>query len=541
MALVRLRPRSRRSPDRSGPSATFDASTFEAWTTVGNLGSRGLAMVDPSGRIAVDGAGWLLDWWIGAEDRWHRPASEAAVRQELVGASPVVETRVKVPSGDAVARAYGARGLAGEDLVVLDVENASKVPVALALVVRSTAGGSIRSLQLDGSTLLVDDVPTLHLARSPGRIAMSTAADPVDAGDVVLAGDAEPVRARHVRCADGDAQAALLFPLAHTATLRVAISLEDVARPVDPTALPSATQVASGWATHARSGARIEVPDRRLRDAVKASTRFLHLASDDRDAALALEHLGLPSEAERAWRGGIRGQQEAGTMLAWHAARWRFTRTLPAEDALWLAGLVHHWARSTRPADAALGHAALPAIAEVLEAMGETAGAEDVRRIHREHRAPTAERDDPYELLASASPTFTWRTERAGHDLAVNAALVLAVRHLLVDDAGDGLVLSPVTPDAWLGQGWEVHDLPAAHGRLSFAIRWHGERPALLWELEPHEGEPPVELTCGLDPTWSSRAAAGEALLAPVAVPERPSQRRGLTIPVTIEPVRRRA
>ena len=38
----------------------------------------------------------------------------------------------------------------------------------------------------------------------------------------------------------------LLFPLAHTASLRAAIPMDQVTRPVDPAALPSAVQVASG-------------------------------------------------------------------------------------------------------------------------------------------------------------------------------------------------------------------------------------------------------------------------------------------------------
>ncbi len=57
---------------------------------------------------------------------------------------------------------------------------------------------------------------------------------------------------------------------------------------------------------------------------------------------------------------------------------------------------------------------------------------------------------------------------------------------------------------------------PTAAGRLSFAVRWHGERPALLWELEPRSG--PVALSApGLDPSWTSSQSSGEALLAPVA------------------------
>ena len=75
-------------------------------------------------------------------------------------------------------------------------------------------------------------------------------------------------------------------------------------------------------------------------------------------------------------------------------------------------------------------------------------------------------------------------------------------------------------PDTWLGQGIEVHDAPTHAGLLSFAVRWHGERPALLWELQPHDGVESIEMTApGLDASWSSREPTGEALLAPVAPP----------------------
>jgi hypothetical protein len=62
-----------------------------------------------------------------------------------------------------------------------------------------------------------------------------------------------------------------------------------------------------------------------------------------------------------------------------------------------------------------------------------------------------------------------------------------------------------------------VHDAPTAHGRESYAVRWHGDRVALLWEVEPHEGRGPVVLTApGLDPGWSTTDHHGEALLGPV-------------------------
>ena len=87
--------------------------------------------------------------------------------------------------------------------------------------------------------------------------------------------------------------------------------------------------------------------------------------------------------------------------------------------------------------------------------------------------------------------------------------------------AEPSLALCSMIPDGWWGRGVEVHDAPTHFGRLSYAVRWHDDRPALLWELEPFEGVDRVRLTApGLDPTWSSREPRGEALLAPVPANE---------------------
>ena len=76
--------------------------------------------------------------------------------------------------------------------------------------------------------------------------------------------------------------------------------------------------------------------------------------------------------------------------------------------------------------------------------------------------------------------------------------------------APDGCQLLPLgLPDDWLGANFEVHDLPAGEGgRASFALRWHGERPAVLWESTAPLTAPV------LAPTWSTAAGAerGEAL-----------------------------
>ncbi|MEQ1787807.1 MAG: hypothetical protein ABL966_12200, partial [Acidimicrobiales bacterium] len=222
MARMRLRSRPAASPGADWVLPRRAGS----WTIVGTLDSPARGLVDPAGLVAIDGQSWSLDWWIGAEDRWHVPAREAAVRQALVGNSPVVETRLRVPSGDAVQRVYAARGTAGDDVLVVEIHNDTKVPFAVALAIRPfDLGGSgrIERIELDGTAVRIDGVAAVGLPRSPGRFALSDGE--ADAAAAVFAGDAEPVRAAEVRGSDGLANGALLFPLAHTATLRVVLPL----------------------------------------------------------------------------------------------------------------------------------------------------------------------------------------------------------------------------------------------------------------------------------------------------------------------------
>lgn len=371
-------------------------------TPIGVLDGGGRATVGAAGSIALDGTAWSLDWWVGADDRWHVPACEPTTRQALVGASPVVETRVRVPGGDIVQHAYAARGPGRTVGVVVEVLNDTKVPCALGLALRDTPG----PVAVDGGVVRAGGQVLLVAARAPGR--------------VVVAGSGH------------DPAAVLVFPLAHTASLRVVLPADAVSAATPPGRYPGAAQVAAGWATQSGRGARIEVPDRQLRDDVRAASRFLLLDPGGRDAHGALRRLGL----------------------------------LPGR---------------------------LPAR----------------------------------------------RTAGIAADPSAPAAVVHTVLDMLVADERTGLALSPGVPPSWYGRGWEVHDLPTRHGLLSYAIRWHGERPALLWELAG-SGRRPVQLRVpSLDRAWTTSERRGDALLAPVPVPVEPERRRGLSIPVTIEPVRR--
>jgi hypothetical protein len=136
-------------------------------------------------------------------------------------------------------------------------------------------------------------------------------------------------------------------------------------------------------------------------------------------------------------------------------------------------------------------------------------------------------------LVAASAPRGTWPelaggdpallVPRVDHDPKATAAFLLAVRELLLSEQGprfeppDTLAILPVVDPAWLGQEVELHDASTGAGRFGFGVRWHGERPALLWELVPDRPEWPVRIVApSLDPAWSSPDPVGEALLAPL-------------------------
>jgi hypothetical protein len=100
--------------------------------------------------------------------------------------------------------------------------------------------------------------------------------------------------------------------------------------------------------------------------------------------------------------------------------------------------------------------------------------------------------------------------------LADDGEFLVAVRRLLVNDTPNGPVeLLTDLPPEWRGEPIAVHDAPIVGGLVSYAVRWHGLRAALLWETTASD----VTLRApSLDGAWSTSEARGEALFA---LPER--------------------
>jgi hypothetical protein len=386
---------------------------------VGVVGGRWRGRVTPWGALVPDDGSPTLDWWVAAEDRWHTPATEPSLRQRMVDGVPVVETSVRVPGGDAVQRTYAVADDGG--LTVVEVENRS--PASFALVL--------------------------------GRRDLLTTRP---------AGDAVPAHG-------GDAPAdALVLPVGHRTTVRVALAHDGRGAGPLPTPLPTAAQVARGWL--AQTGRSVDLRLPAVGPTVSLPTVRSALLLDGPDDPetgpgflVGVAELGRLGAGVDPWVDEVVVVAEALGRRTKRAGTLRWT-----EDA----GLDAAW--------------------EVLERVDALRAARDVAALRRRLPPPgPTPIDVPEGVLALA-----WAQRR------------------VVAGGPDALDLVPAPfPPEWEGHDFEAYGVPVgplARTGLGLAVRWHGRRPALLWELDG----PPVTLRCsGLDTAWSSTAARGEALLEP--------------------------
>lgn len=250
-----------------------------------------------------------------------------------------------------------------------------------------------------------------------------------------------------------------VLPLGHKATVRVGIPHGTAPERLPD--VPAARQVANGWLTTTERASRFVLPD------------------GERGASLAATVTALRCELALGAIPDADDEPEAFALALGELVR------MGEQPGPWLEELVRaveQFAdRTTWTTDAAL-----VATDRVLAAAGED-------RARRDLAKSVASR------VASERPT----TPPDG---------IAAVAWLESSFAVGGALLPFGLPDAWLGQSVEVYGVPTAAGStVSFALRWHGERPAVLWE---QTGEP-VRLTAPvMDPDWATAEPSGEGLWA---------------------------
>ncbi|MCB0985140.1 MAG: hypothetical protein R2694_01075 [Ilumatobacteraceae bacterium] len=382
--------------------------------TTGVLGGRWRATVTASGGLVPWDGSPPLGWYVAADDRWHVPADEPAVRQQRVDGTPVVETKVRIPNGDAVQRIFSVADQGG--LTIIEVENQSPLPIAVAFD------------RGDLLTALPPTAPIEGITLPEGSIAM---------------------------------------PVGHRATVTVALRHQSPAAGTLPS-LPPMAGVVRGWTTIIERAGRYLLPDQALCERIAAARSELALAGPDH-----------PDDDPSGFAIGVgqlvRMGEEADPWLPDLAA------------ALETAGRTgpHDWAFS----------AALDAAARVFTSVGDTRAVRDVGA-----------------LRAAAGPQRGARPATApdgGARLVAWAELALA----------DGPTLLPGgLPADWVGTNFEAYQVPTGPAStVSFAVRWHGARPALLWEQHGR----PVDLTApAVAPAWRTADVKGETLWpAPAAPP----------------------
>jgi hypothetical protein len=411
-------------------SVSLSASVRRERHLIGVRGGSWTAVVDERGRIQPDDGSAALDWYVAADDRWHDPRRETTVRQSRRAGVPVIDTRVRIPSGDVVQRVHAVADHGG--MVMIEFTNDSPLPVAIALT-----------------------RPDVVCIRTPSPVGPQGIELPI--GSVV-------------------------FPVAHGTTLRVALPMSRRPDRPDWSSIASADDMQRTWLAAVERAGYAVVPDKSLAPRInrlrsdllvlggrEPSTWGEDLAGDDVAFVLSLGELVRMGERVESWatRDDVVDELARATeqMLRQH----RSSSTIPwdVERALFVAQCV-------------------------FAATNEVRAARDVAAS----RVRLAPADAPAHAAPDGVRLAAWLEEQ----------LVSPRRDGTVSMLGWGI------PRMWLGSSIDCRSVIAgAEHTVSFGVRWHGEKPALLWEVEGPEG---LVLDAGMtDPAFRTTQRAGEALL----------------------------
>ena len=400
------------------------------------------AIVNERGSVRLNDGSQVLDWHIAADDRWHDPSTEPSVRQTRRAGVPVVETRLRIPGGDAIQRVYAVADAGG--LVVIEITNESTLPIAVAFT-----------------------RPDLISSRTPS-----------------------PRGAQGIELPTGS----VVFPVAHGSTLRVALRApnNDVAN-VDVERLPSFEQLQKGWLKSVEQAGYVIVPEgavaplvARLRsDALILSGHEIEDWATGAGGDCANDPVAYILTLQELLRMGEKLTGDSAQIRVDHAARLaQSVETLLKENKK----------SSILPWDV---ERALFAAQFVFSRMGENRAADDVSAAQLRMSSAA----EPPNIMPADIRAIAWVEEK----------MVAVQRDGSVQVFGRGI------PRLWLGANLECHRVAAGPlHTVSFGIRWHGEKPALLWEVSGPAG---VKLDAGIcDPTWSTVESTGETLLLGFAV-----------------------
>jgi hypothetical protein len=258
-------------------------------------------------------------------------------------------------------------------------------------------------------------------------------------------------------------EGAVAFPVGHRATITVAIPHDPAAAAARdgrlPGTLPPSAQVARAWLAAAERASRMLVPDTTTAQCVVRERCQLMLDGPVGGAEAPIEFLLAIGELVR----------------------------MGSVAEAWIPELADAVAALPRHADDPLLGAALDAAERVCAVAGEHRAVKDLRKVR--------------DRLVRSTTLATLPT-------SVEGVRGLAALERFVATGTD--LLPSGIPAAWWGQNFEVYGVPTGPtSEVSFAVRWHGERPAVLWECT---GDPVTLTSTGAAPGWSTSERTGETL-----------------------------
>jgi hypothetical protein len=440
------------SAQSGAPSGITGTPSGIPGTPSGILGQSWRASITQWGDVHLLDGSEPVSWAIAAEDRWHFPEHESSTRQSRVSGTPVTETRVRVPNGDVVQRIWSASLRDEVSAVLVEFTNDSPLPVAISLS---------RS-----------DVVT---PRSYHRL--DSAQRPWPSED------------------RGIERPPLVIPLGHRSSMRVALARTGNVAEDDVDSFPDWEAVVRGWVSVTDGASRFEVPD--LVDGVPVEDLIRIQRSN---AALA---------NPEAMRGSIDDE------IRWLVAHRELVRMgLASVDVPEIVTVLERLLRIVRKQ-----RNLRPEVADALRT-GALLLADSDSRAYRDLQSASsrtlfkcghAERKD-LDFVRSLGTVRRVPLDDIVRRRSVSRDLIAAVECDFASwSAHDEAILFPDGfVDSRLGVNAEAHHVPAGAGRtISLAIRWHGERPAVIWEVD---GPPGLLLRSGVDPHWTSVESRGEAL-----------------------------
>jgi hypothetical protein len=395
---------------------------------VGVRGAQWRGEVTPWGDVLVDGE-IRLRWFIAADDRWYEPARETTVRQRQVSGVPVIETRLKVPGGDAVQRVYGVANFGG--VIVVEIYNDSSLPFAVAF----------------------------------------------DRGDISTMRAPSPTGVQGIDLPSGS----VVFPVGHHATMRAAIRIGAANKnsgqltASELEGLPSYEQVERGWLAALQTSSRVDLPELTWSTMLTQKRCEILLSEPQVSDRQTDEVEFILDIAERVRLGD-------------KAAQWASDVAVAAEKIIkrCARNKIVQWDEDR----------AILAAGMVLDRAGESRGRDDVARVWSRLAEPGVSRE-LNALTKSSSRGPAW----------IESQLIAHRRDGMIDICPRGI------DESWLGVNFECHKLLATPlHTISYAVRWHGERPALLWDIDGPTGLRVV--ASAIDKTFSSTDIRGEALLS---------------------------